>query len=342
MFKAIGAKLGRVKRKIADFFLDASAKRHKKLIESGKVTNRSLSRRNKHKSRFVVLMLAFPIAQFLLFYVYVNFNSIIMAFQRMNVATGKFEFYGFQNFAKVVSDLVGDKFLVHTFTNSLMMFAAGLFISIPLSLIFSYFVYKKLPGAKIFRFVLFLPSIISSVILCLVFKMFVNDALPPILKFFGAQNPPNLLTDKRYAFGTIIFYNVWMGFATGLILYSGAMARIPEEIVESAKLDGITRMREMVSITIPMIFPTISTMLVLSVAGLFTNMGPIYAIYGDLAPSHIYTLGYYMYYIVIGRNASLAGFPYAAAMGLVFTLIVAPITLLVKYLLEKFGPTTEY
>lgn len=327
---------------VRDKIYDLSVKRNQRAIASGKVSSYTVSTRNKKKRIFIIGMLAFPLLQFLLFYVIVNINSIALAFQKMNVSTGQFEFAGFENFKDVFTNIARDAFLQQVFKNSVVMFLAGTLIAFPLSLVFSYYVYKKFFLAKTFRFVLFLPSIISSIVLCLVYKLFLDEAVPAMLEIFGIENCPNFFGDQKYAFGTMIFYNIWTGFASGLILYSSAMARIPTEVVESAQLDGITHFRELVSIAIPMIFPTITTMLVLSVAGLFTAMGPVYAIYGDLAPNYVYTIGYYLYIVVIGRNASLVNFPYAAAMGILFTLVVAPLTLLVKFLLEKFGPTAEY
>ncbi|HIZ09338.1 MAG TPA: sugar ABC transporter permease [Candidatus Borkfalkia avicola] len=339
--------------KIRDFVLNGvdtvkdglyalSVKRNERAVASGKVSSYTVATRNKKKRIFIIGMLAFPLAQFLLFYVAVNINSVIMAFQQVNTDTGRFEFAAFDNFVRVFDNLFHDAFLKQVFVNSLIMFAANQLIAFPLSLVFSYYVYKKYFLAKMFRFVLFLPSIISSIVLCLVFKLFLDEALPAMLELMGIENCPNFFGDSKYAFGTMIFYTIWTGFATGLIMYSSAMARIPTEITESAQLDGITPLRELVSIAIPMIFPTITTMLVLAVSGLFTNMGPVYAIYGDLAPNYVYTIGYYLYVVVIGRNSSLVNYPYAAAMGIVFTLVVAPLTLLVKWLLEKFGPMTEY
>ncbi|MGN1052654.1 MAG: carbohydrate ABC transporter permease [Candidatus Scatosoma sp.] len=302
----------------------------------------SVAKLKRQKKIFIIGMLAFPVMQFLLFYVVVNANSLFLAFQKMDVKDGAFRFAGLENFIAVFQNIGKDAFLKQLFANSFWMFLAGQLIAFPLSLIFSYYVYKKYIFAKTFRFVLFLPSIVSSIVICLVYKLFLQEAVPQIYIQLGWGKAPNFFKDPSLAMGTMIFYNIWTGFATGLILYSSAMGRIPTEIVESAQLDGITNIRELISIDIPMIFPTISTMLVLSVSGFFTAMGPAYAIYGDSAPNAVQTIGYYLYVIVIGRNASLVQFPYAAAMGIVFTMVVAPITLLVKYVLEKYGPSVDY
>ena len=91
-----------------------------------------------------------------------------------------------------------------------------------------------------------------------------------------------------------------------------------------------------------MIFPTITVFLVTGVGDFFTANACAYTFYAENAPYNVYTLGYYLFIKVIGANASLADYPYAAAAGLCLTLVAAPITLLVKYLLEKYGPDPEY
>jgi len=50
-------------------------------------------------------------------------------------------------------------------------------------------------------------------------------------------------------------------------------------------------------------------------------------------------MGYFLFTRVIGDNSSVASYPYAAALGLLITVIATPLTFLLKYLLERFGPT---
>lgn len=115
-----------------------------------------------------------------------------------------------------------------------------------------------------------------------------------------------------------------------------------DSIIEFGQLEGMNLFQELIHITLPMIFPTITVFLVTGVADFFTNSIYTYSFYAESAPYNVYTIGYYLFVKVIGSKASLADYPYAAAAGICFTLVAAPITLLVKYLLEKFGPDPEY
>ena len=91
-------------------------------------------------------------------------------------------------------------------------------------------------------------------------------------------------------------------------------------------------------ITIPMIWPTITTFLIVGVAGLFTNQMCLYSFYGESAEYANMTIGYYLYRETL--KAGVDRYPYLAALGLVLTVIVVPLTYLVKWLTNKFGPKT--
>ncbi len=291
---------------------------------------------------FVACVLAFPVLHFLVFYVGVNFNSILLAFEEFDRESGKYVLIGFNNFKTFLADLAGEPLMLISFKNSIMLYFVGLLIGTPLNILIAFCVFKKIPFEGFFRVVLFLPSIISSIVFVLIFKYFIDYGYPEIMNGLGISVYPELLADPRYAFGTIIFYGLWTGFGSGVILYSNAMTRIPVSLIEYDRLEGVGAVKELFVVVIPMIFPTITTFLVTGVAGIFVGQGAVFSFFREEAPAHLYTFGYYLFTKVIGSNSSLADYPYAAAAGLVFTLVAAPITFGVKWLLEKFGPNAEY
>ena len=140
-------------------------------------------------------------------------------------------------------------------------------------------------------------------------------------------------------------FSIWSGFGTGVLMYASTMSGISKEIVESAELDGITPFKELLYITIPMIYPTLVTFMVVGVAGIFTNEMSLYLFNGNFgATQDIYTIGYYLF-----KEARIAGgslqdfdkFTYLSAFGLMLSVIAIPLTFVVKWLLEKFGPSVE-
>jgi ABC-type sugar transport system permease subunit len=158
-----------------------------------------------------------------------------------------------------------------------------------------------------------------------------------IIKIFNLNEVPVLLGESRYALNTVIAYNIWTGFGVNIILFGGAMARIPEDIIEYSKLEGVGFYREIVQIILPLIWPTISTVLTLSVVGIFNSSGPI--LFLSPGREDTYTIAYWIFKQVYEPNGALN---YAAAVGIFFTIIGLPIVLFIKWLLGKIGSDIEY
>jgi multiple sugar transport system permease protein/cellobiose transport system permease protein len=173
----------------------------------------------------------------------------------------------------------------------------------------------------------------------LMFVKFTESVVPIVLKSFG-QDIPNLFLDERYNLGIIIFYIMWTGFTSSLIMYPNAMSAISGEIIESAELDGVSELQELWYIVMPLIYPTITTYMVTGVAAIFSSQGPLFIIYNYDAPGNVYNTGYYLFKKVMAGDG-LRDYPNAAAAGLIFTFISAPLTLGVRTIMEKFGPQAE-
>lgn len=300
-------------------------------------TKKGLKKRQK-EFLFFICLLALPLAQFCVFYIGVNFNSLLLTFRNYDFEKG-YSFAGFDNISRVWHSLTSDPALIYSVRNSLIVYAAGLLIGTTLALVFSYFIYKKAPLAGLYRVVLFLPSIISSIVMVTLYKYFCEEAIPGIYQAITGKTMSGLLSDSNTSFGTLLFYLVWTGFGTQVLMYTGAMSNVPESLSESAKIDGATPLREFFSITMPMIWPTFVTFVVVGIAGIFTNQLNLYSFFGTGANVMDYTIGYYLYRATL--KGQLPEYPYLSAMGFIFTLVAVPLTVAVKTLLEKFGPRVD-
>lgn len=294
---------------------------------------------------FYALLAIIPIAQFIIFYIVVNINSILLAFQHYSFDDNgvlTITFAGFDNFVQVFKDLFGGaKFeLVKSWGNSLICYGVGLFFGMPFSLIFSFYIYKKFFGHKFFKLFLFLPSIISSIALIIMFTYFYEEAYPDLMKMILnlAQKPNGLLYDPKTTLFSVLFYATFCGFGGSVIMYSSAMSGINSALPEAAKIDGASSFQEFIYVTLPSIFPTLTTFIVVGIAGIFTNQASLYGFFGGDADLRVYTFGYYLYK---GTLDVKSNYPYLAAFGLVLTAITVPLTYGVKWALEKFGPRKD-
>ena len=288
---------------------------------------------------FYSLMMLFPVVQFAIFYIGVNFNSFLMAFQRIDIAENTIT-WTFQNFQQIWLELTEQNTLLQVSRVSLLSYALLLVIGTPLGLLFSYYIYKKLPFAGGFRVILFLPSIISAVVMVTIFQFYVERAVPAYVEALFGKTIQGLLTNIHSRYAVIIFYNIWIGFGTGVLLYSNGMTNISQDVVESAHLDGADGVKEFWYITLPLVYPTLSTFLITGGAGIFTNQLNLYSFYGVSAPVGVQTFGYYLYTQTQAATSDTA-YPRLAAIGLILTVIAVPLTLIVKWALEKFGPSED-
>lgn len=296
--------------------------------------------KGKHKDLiFYILMMAFPVLQFCIFYIGVNGGSILMAFQRIDIANNTTT-WTFDNISGAFKLMTSGDGLMSVAKMSIISYLLLLCIGTPLGMLFSYYIYKKLPLSGAFRVILFLPSIISAIVMVTIFQFFVERAIPEFVRVFTGAKISGLMENPDTRFATIIFYNIWVGFGTSVLMYANGMSGISPEMVESAHLDGATGLKEFWHITLPMVYPTLSTFLITGIAGIFTNQINLFSFYGSGAPEKVQTYGYYLY-TRTQRAASRAEYPELSAMGLLLTFIVVPLTLLVKWALEKFGPKED-
>ena len=290
----------------------------------------------KTKSDFIfyLLLMALPVVQFCIFYIYVNINSILMAFQEYTLTDqgGIFTFSGFDNFVTLFS---GDKFkdLLVMGKNSFIVFAFTFFVGIPLALCFSYYIYKQKMLSNVFKVILYLPSILSGVVVGLIYLYFMDQAVPGYyLQFTGKEMVPPF-SENLFKFS--IFYTVFFGFGTNVLLYVGAMSKLSDSVMEASQIDGANSLQEFIFVVLPQIFPTIKTFMLTGLAGLFANQASMYTFTAN-APRSMSTIGYYLY--TSAKSMDYARYTELAALGVALSIITATVTFSIRKLLNKIDP----
>ena len=280
---------------------------------------------------FIVTMMAIPIVSFLFFYVYINFNSILMAFQEpLFDGHGGFR-WGFGNFEQFFRKftVVGTEENMGLFLrNTFIYFCQDMFIMLPLSLIICYFMYKKIAGYQAFRTIIYLPVIMTAPIMASLYKLTLDWGMVRVIGArLGINLPASYIMNENYALGSVLFYMLYTGIGGRFVLLGGAMNTIDHSIIDAGKIDGAGPYRELVSIIIPCIWPTLATLILLSSTGIFTASGPLLLF--DQGTCGTMSISYYIYDVVRGggNNTSVE---LAAAVGVIFTILALPIVMLVK------------
>lgn len=311
-------------------------------MEKVELEDRLRLKRNKKKANwmdtvFIIAMLILPLIVFINQWVFINFNSILMAFQN---PTGEFSWEPmiavFRNFNGQVAD--PNFSIVLAFKNSMLWLLIGTLL-MPFQLFISYFMYKRIAGYKVFQIIFYLPSIISGVVLASLYSSLIapDGIIGILLEKAGVSPVPLFLADSDYAMGALIVYRLWLAWGGNMLLYGGAMARIPLEILESARLDGAGSFREFVSFIVPLVWPTTSTLLILSLTTIFAP-GDIVMLLTQGSYKTM-TLGYWIYHKTL--YGGVAEYNEVAATGLIFTVVTVPVIMFIRWLIERV-PVVEY
>lgn len=303
---------------------------------------------------FVFAFLIFPIIQFIVFFIIVNYRSILMGVSDIN---GNFD-WGKTNWELFVREWNETEQPIQTsLKNSIIYFIVCNLINLPLVVVFAYLLFKKCVGHRAFRVIFFMPSIIGAVVFCTLFRFFVGrmqSQMGPVLfltaklyELFGAELPAEvlnqgLLGNTSTAFATIMVETIWTGFGMSLILVSGALARLPESIFEAAKIDGVGMWHEFWNIVFPLLMPTITSVFMLNLAGIFTFFTPVMLLTGGNNGTS--TIGWYIARFTLDRakNPGHGNLNYPAFVGLFVTLIAVPFVLIIRKVLDKLTPDVSY
>ena len=286
--------------------------------------------------------LIIPLINLCIFWVYGTIQSFPIAFeQRFNDGTIK---YNFSNFQTIINSFSEPNNLIgQALKNTLIYWAIGFFFIMPVGFLIAFFLYKKIAGYKLFRVVFFFPSIVSSVIIASFFRYIFGDdgQMQWLWEVLFKKEDILFLANSDYALGTLIFYNVYTGLTGFMLYWLSAYARLPEEILEAGRIDGLTTLGEFWYIAMPLILPFYATMALLNVTGILDAGSATLLLTGGAYQT--YDLPYYLYEFTTGKNASptLNDQALAGAVGLLKGLLVLPIALIVNSFVNKIE-TVEY
>lgn len=193
-------------------------------------------------------------------------------------------FIGLQNFKTIFSaDEHYSKYLINTieFTFVTTIFKTGL------GLLFAILLSKKIKALNFHRAIMFMPSVLSLLIIGIIFKSLLNPTMGFInicLRTIGLDFLAlKWLVDPSVAFGSVMAVDIWRGTGYIMTIIIAGIMSISETYYEAADIDGATAMQKFKNITIPMLMPTLSVTLVLNliyglkifdIVYVLTNGGP--------------------------------------------------------------------
>jgi multiple sugar transport system permease protein len=228
-------------------------------------------------------------------------------------------FIGLENFSLIFHNPVSDQ----VFLNS-----AIFLISVPLILIASVLVavlvYERVPGWRVFRFLFFIPNVLSPVIVGALFSTFFlpSGLVDKVLSPVGLSSYP-WLSHPWTARAVVILALVWTSFGFGMVVVLSAMSTIDPALYDAAAIDGASWWRRLWSITIPMISGSLQFLSVINVIYTFTSLFSFVYVITAGGPGFATTTVDYFTYLTTFENGQ---FGYGAALAVLLFLVVLVLT----------------
>ncbi len=246
-------------------------------------------------------------------------------------------FVGFENFIRVFTrDNIYWESLLNTF-----MFSFGkLIVEIPLALMLAIFINKKLRGTNFLTGVFFMPNVLSVAVVALTFSFIfasfngiVNNAL---LSWGLIEFPINWLGEKGTAFFVIILTSIWQNVGVNMLLLYAGLQGIPNDVYESAEIDGASPFKKLISITLPMLMPVLKIVLMLAIVGSITMTDLVLVMTngGPVNDTNVVMLYVFQKFFGSGDGASQE-MGYASALGVVTAVVLWVIVAIYKKITNK-------
>ncbi|MFB8179064.1 carbohydrate ABC transporter permease [Streptomyces sp. NPDC055966] len=201
----------------------------------------------------------------LLFFGYPLVRNVVMSFQHYTPKTfftGRAPFNGVDNWSKVFRDALFAKALWHTFVFTAGSLVGQFCIGLALAVFFN----RRFPLGGVLRSLVLLPWLVPMVVSGIVWRRILDEdtgVLNSFLDTLGAGGHPPWLTSPGMALLSVILVNIWIGIPFNMVILYGGLQEIPRELYEAASLDGASAWRTFRSVTLPMLRPVITVVLVL-------------------------------------------------------------------------------
>ncbi len=300
------------------------------------VTQRATIFNMKRKEMLWCYLFIFPqLILYFAFTLYPIIMSYVYAFYEWNGFEPLTDFIWFENFKEVILDPL----FWNAFKNSFIFMGAMIFIQVPLALILAIlFNASWLKGSAFYRTIYFLPVITTTAVVGLVmrfifgaYKGLVNEVL---LKLGVIEMPIDWLGSLDLALLIVIVVGIWKSFGIKVIYWLAGLQSLPKELYEAAKVDGANVFHAFRYITVPLLIPVGSVILLLSAVNALhvfdlvqtmTGGGPAFRT--DMVDVYIYR------YAFQGGGEARVGFASAAGVfyGIAILVVSAVFGLLVRY-----------
>ena len=237
-----------------------------------------MSKTKKHRVRWKqvlpIYLLALPGIIYMICNNYFPMFGIVIAFKKLNFGKGIFasDWCGLQNFEFLFQSSTAFNIIRNTILYNVVFILLGNIVAIACA-VFLNEVRNKV-ASRLYQSLILLPYLMSWVVVSYLGYAFlsadtgmINNS---ILKMFGLD-PVNWYNTPKYWPFILTFVNLWKGTGYSMIIYFSSIVGISSDYYEAARIDGATKWQQIKNITLPLLKPTMITLLILSVGRIFNS-----------------------------------------------------------------------
>jgi len=229
--------------------------------------------RKKRRSPYPLWFFAIPAVLFLVLFAIPTFASFYFSLTRWTLSTT--QFIGLDNFVTFFREPTLVSGFTHTFIYAIL--TSG--IKVVLGMLLGVLLTSKIIGRGYLRSVIFFPVLVSTIGVGLTFKVLLDPfkgLVNHTLSLVGISGP-GWLTDPSIALYSVIAVDVWKGVGIATLIFMAGMVGIPTEYYEAAKVDGTSSRQQFFNITLPLLRPATTTVILLSLIGGLRSFDLIWA-----------------------------------------------------------------
>ena len=182
--------------------------------------------------------------------------GVYLSFCKFKTITNA-QFLGLDNYIKIFAD----KDFVNAFGFTLKFSVVSIVTINVFAFILALALTRKIKGTNLFRTVFFMPNLIGGIILGYIWQQMINAVL---LKY-----ETTLVANPTYGFWGLIILMNWQMIGYMMIIYVAGLQNVPTDLIEAAEIDGATSLQTLFKVKIPMVMPSITICLFLTVSNSF-------------------------------------------------------------------------
>lgn len=296
------------------------------------VKTRELRVTRKMRRTFFVLSILVPICiWFFIFMILPIFNVVFYSFTNSHMAYSDWKFVGFEQYIKMFTkDTLFPVAIWNTIKSVLIIVPLTVVLSVTLALGI-HAVKSKLN--KLFTFVYFLPSIISMVAICMVWKWLYHEQYGIINAFLGLFGIPaqKFLGSSSQALFCLCVIQVWALIGYYAVILVAAIRGIDLSLYEAAEVDGANGWRKTFFITLPLIRQNIFFVCIMATTQAFMFFTPVKVLTDGMPGTSTYVLMLH----IMNRGINNSDIAYASAMSLILMMIILVFSLIQRLVIRE-------